>query len=93
MIRRLISASLATVLALASSTAALADGPAAGTHLYRTPARVASRPVETPTLAPPADQVLRIDLTASGAQSLALSRGKSAIIELPVDVRRSTAER
>jgi pilus assembly protein CpaC len=31
--------------------------------------------------------VLRIDLTTSGAQSLALSRGKSAIIELPVDVR------
>ncbi|SFJ71727.1 type II and III secretion system protein family protein [Caulobacter sp. UNC279MFTsu5.1] len=87
MIRRLLSASLAAVLALASSTAALADGPAAGTHLYRTPARVASRPIETPTLAPPADQVLRIDLTTTGAQSLVLSRGKSAIIELPVDVR------
>ncbi|MFZ0269344.1 MAG: type II and III secretion system protein family protein [Caulobacter sp.] len=38
-------------------------------------------------MAPPADRVLRIDLTASGAQTLALSRGKSAIIELPVDVR------
>ncbi|MDR6530546.1 pilus assembly protein CpaC [Caulobacter rhizosphaerae] len=87
MIRRLFSTSLAAVLALASSTAALADGPAAGTHLYRTPARVASRPVETASLAPPADQVLRIDLTASGARTLNLSRGKSAIIELPVDVR------
>jgi pilus assembly protein CpaC len=87
MIRRILSTSLAAVIALASSTAAFADGPAAGTHLYRTPARVAPRPIETPALAAPADQVLRIDLTASGAQSLALSRGKSAIIELPVDVR------
>jgi len=87
MIRRLFSASLAAVLVLAPSAAALADGPAAGTHLYRTPARVASLPVEAPRLAPPADQVLRIDLTSSGAQTLNLSRGKSAIIELPVDVR------
>lgn len=92
MIRRLSSASLASaslaaILVLTPSTAVLADGPAAGTHFYRTPARVVSRPVETPTMAPPADQVLRIDLTASGAQSLNLSRGKSAIIELPVDVR------
>jgi pilus assembly protein CpaC len=92
MIRRLSSASLASaslaaLLVLTPSSAVLADGPAAGTHLYRTPARVASRPVETPVMAPPADQVLRIDLTASGAQSLNLSRGKSAIIELPVDVR------
>lgn len=87
MIRRLLSASLAAALALAPSAAALADGPAAGTHLYRTPARVASRPVEAPRLAPPAEQVLRIDLTSSGAQTLNLSRGKSAIVELPVDVR------
>jgi pilus assembly protein CpaC len=92
MIRRLSSASLASaslaaLLVLTPSSAVLADGPAAGTHLYRTPARVVSRPVETPVMAPPADQVLRIDLTASGAQSLNLSRGKSAIIELPVDVR------
>ncbi|WP_165190758.1 type II and III secretion system protein family protein [Caulobacter soli] len=85
--RRPLSASLAALLVLAPSTAALADGPAAGTHLYRTPARVASRPVAAPIMAAPADQVLRIDLTASGAQTLSLSRGKSAIIELPVDVR------
>ncbi|CAN7499321.1 type II and III secretion system protein family protein [Caulobacter sp. LjRoot300] len=87
MIRRLSSASLAALLVLAPSTAVLADGPAAGTHLYRTPARMASRPMTAPIMAAPADQVLRIDLTSSGAQSLALSRGKSAIIELPVDVR------
>jgi len=87
MIRRLLSASLAAILVLTPSTAVLADGPAAGTHVYRTPARVVSRPIASPIMATPADQVLRIDLTASGAQSLALSRGKSAIIELPVDVR------
>jgi pilus assembly protein CpaC len=87
MIRRLSSASLAALLVLAPSTAVLADGPTAGTHLYRTPARMAPRPMTAPIMAAPADQVLRIDLTSSGAQSLALSRGKSAIIELPVDVR------
>jgi pilus assembly protein CpaC len=83
----LASTSLAALLVLTSSTAVLADGPAAGTHLYRTPARVAPRAMAAPIMAAPADQVLRIDLTSSGAQSLALSRGKSAIIELPVDVR------
>ncbi|MDR7118574.1 type II and III secretion system protein family protein [Caulobacter sp. BE254] len=87
MIRRLSSASLAALLVLAPSTAVLADGPAAGTHLYQTPARMAPRPMTAPIMAAPADQVLRVDLTSSGAQSLALSRGKSAIIELPVDVR------
>ncbi|MEJ2818798.1 type II and III secretion system protein family protein [Caulobacter sp. CCG-8] len=88
MIRRLLSASFAALLALAPTTAALADGPAAGTHFYATQPRAAApRAVETPVMAAPADQVLRIDLTASGAQNLSLSRGKSAIIELPVDVR------
>ncbi len=87
MIRRLLSASLAAVLVLAPSTAVLADGPVSGTHTYRPPARVASRIVDTPTMAPPADQVLRVSLTDSGAQSLTLARGKSAIVELPVDVR------
>jgi pilus assembly protein CpaC len=85
--RRLISASLAAVLVLAPSTAVLADGPVGGTHTYRPPARVAPRIIDTPTMAPPADQVLRVSLTDSGAQSLTLARGKSAIVELPVDVR------
>jgi len=87
MIRRLLSASLAAVLAWAPSTAVLADGPVGGTHTYRPPARVAPRLAAAPIMAPPADQVLRVSLTDSGAQSLTLSRGKSAIIELPVDVR------
>lgn len=85
MIRRLLSSSLVAALALGPPTAALADGPAGGTHVYR-PARVAPRPGPV-TMAPPAEQVLRVDLTADGAQSLTLPRGKSAIIELPVDVR------
>lgn len=80
------AASLAAVLVLAPSTAALADGPVAGTHTYR-PARPAPRLVDTPTMAPPAEQVLRVSLTDSGAQTLILTRGKSAIVELPVDVR------
>ena len=86
MIRRLTSASLAALMVLAPSTAVLADGPVGGTHTYR-PARVAPRLADTPSLAPPAEQVLRVSLTASGAQSLTLARGKSAIVELPVDVR------
>jgi pilus assembly protein CpaC len=85
MIRRLLSSSLVAALVLGPPTAALADGPAGGTHVYR-PARVESRPGPV-TMAPPAEQVLRIDLTTDGARSLTLPRGKSAIIELPVDVR------
>jgi pilus assembly protein CpaC len=85
MIRRLLSNSLVAVLALGPATAALADGPVGGTHTYR-PARVAPRPAPV-TMAPPAEQVLRIDLTTDGAQNLTLPRGKSAIIQLPVDVR------
>jgi len=88
MIRRLLSASLAAALVLGPPAAALADGPVGGTHTYRPPARVAPRATLTPMMAPPADQVLRVDLTAGpGAQNLNLPKGKSAIIELPVDVR------
>ena len=89
MIRRFLSASLAAALVLAPSTAVLADGPASGTHIYRSPAAPAApRAVAAPMMAPPAEQVLRVDLTAgSGSQSLTLPRGKSAIVELPVDVR------
>ena len=90
MIRRLLSASLvaplALTVALAPATAALADGPVGGTHTYRAPVRAAPRPA--PVMAPPTDQVLRVDLTAGpGSQNLALAKGKSAIVELPVDVR------
>ena len=85
MIRRFLSASLVAALALGPVTTALADGPVGGTHTYRTPVRAAP---SAPIMTPPADRVLRIDLTAGpGSQNLTLPRGKSAIVELPVDVR------
>jgi pilus assembly protein CpaC len=88
MIRRFLSASLAAALVLAPSTAVLADGPVGATHTYRPPTHAAPRATLTPTMAPSAAQVLRVDLTAGpGSQTLNLPKGKSAIIELPVDVR------
>lgn len=84
-----LSASLAVLTALAPAASAMADGYA-GDRVYR-PARAAPRaPAPVVTYAPPpvADQVLRVDLTAGpDARVLKLPRGKSAIIELPVDVR------
>ncbi|PLR24430.1 pilus assembly protein CpaC [Caulobacter zeae] len=84
-----LSASLAVLTALAPAASAMADGYA-GDRVYR-PARAAPRaPAPVVTYAPPpvADQVLRVDLTAGpDARVLNLPRGKSAIIELPVDVR------
>ncbi len=92
MIRRLLTASTAGLLALTSASPLLADGPVGGSHVYRPaakvvrstwqPAPVASAPLPAP------DQVLSIDLTAgAGARVVDLPVGKSAIIELPVDVR------
>jgi pilus assembly protein CpaC len=78
---------LALAVALSSATLlpALADGPSVAPIR-----RAAPRPV-VQDLPPPAVQapvsVLRVDLTSGGAQSLAIPRGKSAIIELPIDVR------
>ncbi len=91
MIRRLLTAHLAGLLALSSTTPVLADGPVGGSHTYRPVPRVARpAPVAVAPLAasPVPDQVLSIDLTAgAGARVLDLPLGKSAIIELPVDVR------
>lgn len=90
MIRRLLTAHVAGLLALGSVTPVLADGPVGGSHTYRAPPRVVRppQPVAVAPMAPPAEQVLSIDLTAGvGARVLDLPLGKSAIIELPVDVR------
>ncbi len=92
MIRRLLTAHVAGLLALSSTTSVLADGPIGGSHTYRPAPRVVRpRPVAVApiaAMAPAAEQVLSIDLTAgAGARVLDLPLGKSAIIELPVDVR------
>jgi len=90
MIRRVLTAHIAGLLALSSTTSVLADGPVGGSHTYRPAPRVVRpQPVAVTPIAPPAaEQVLSIDLTAgAGARVLDLPLGKSAIIELPVDVR------
>lgn len=89
MLRRVVTAHVAALLALSSTASAMADGPVGGSHTYRPAPRVARpRPVAVAPIAPPAEQVLSIDLTAgAGARVLDLPLGKSAIIELPVDVR------
>ncbi|WP_425999161.1 type II and III secretion system protein family protein [Caulobacter sp. DWR1-3-2b1] len=91
MIRRLFTAHLAALLALTSAAPVLADGPVGGSHTYRPAPRIVrpARPVAVaPMSAPAPEQVLSIDLTAgAGARVLDLPLGKSAIIELPVDVR------
>lgn len=87
-LRALISGPSAAVLILAGIGPAQADGGLT----YTPPAPPAPRlaPVQTfnPTTTPQDSQVLRVDLsTANGARQLRLPKGKSAIIELPVDVR------
>jgi pilus assembly protein CpaC len=66
-------AGLLGLLAGPAMAQALAGGPAQAGYGYASP---------TPS------GTVRVDLTAgAGAQSLALPRGKSAIVELPIDVR------
>lgn len=89
--RRLLTVHMAALLGLSWTAPAFADGPVGGSHVYRPVAR-ASRPAPPPApmaYAPPvADQVTRIVLTADQtATTLELAKGKSAIIELPTDVR------
>lgn len=88
--RRMLTVHLAVLLGLTSTAPAFADGPVGGSHVYR-PVR-AARPVAPPPppvmAAPIGDQIPRIYLTADqGAASVEIARGKSAIIELPSDVR------
>lgn len=91
--RRILTAYVAVLLGLSSTAPAFADGPVGGSHVYRPPARVsrpapAAPPMATPAPPPVSDGVTRITLTADqGAATIELAKGKSAIIELPTDVR------
>jgi len=91
--RRIVTVHLAALLGLSSTAPAFADGPLGGSHVYRPAARV-SRPAPLPppplpmAPAPVGEQVTRIVLTADqSAATVELVRGKSAVIELPSDVR------
>ncbi len=82
-------ATAALILALAAPPLAATADNSAG-YYPKPPPQPRLAPVETmrPAMAAPEGEVLRIDLSAAaGARRLALPRGKSAIIELPVDVR------
>ena len=87
--RRLVTVHVAALLGLSSAAPAFADGPVGGSHVYRQPARVSRpAPLPPPVAAPLGDQVTRITLTSDqAAHGIELARGKSAIIELPSDVR------
>lgn len=90
MTHKRLTVSVAAMLALSWTAPAFADGPVGGSHVYRPAARV-SRPAPPPppVYAPaPSEQVVRITLTADqNAAAVELAKGKSAIIELPTDVR------
>jgi pilus assembly protein CpaC len=80
----------AGLLALAPAAPVSADGPVGGSHTYRPPARVTRAPVATPApvLVRSEDQVARVVMTADqSAATLELAKGKSAIVELPSEVR------
>ena len=88
--RRILTAHLAVLLGLSSTAPVFADGPVGGSHVYRPVARVSRPPPPVMPMAPPpvGEQVTRIVLTADqSAATVELARGKSAIIELPSDVR------
>lgn len=89
--RRMLTVHLAVLLGLTSTAPAFADGPVGGSHVYR-PVRAARPAAPAPAAyippLPVGDQIPRIYLTADqGAASVEIARGKSAIIELPTDVR------
>jgi pilus assembly protein CpaC len=90
---RRLAGPLACLMVMSSASPLLADGPVGGSHTYRPAPRAVVRPARPPEPVaaaplPVADRVLSIDLTAgAGARVLDLPLGKSAIIELPTDVR------
>jgi pilus assembly protein CpaC len=89
MSRRLLTVHLAALMGLSTASPVLADGPVRGSHVYQTAPRATPRPVAS--AATPVSlngQVARVVLTADQtAATLELAKGKSAIVELPADVR------
>lgn len=88
--RRFLTVSAAGLLAMAPTAPVFADGPIGGTHTYRPPARVTRAPVAPPmpVMTRSEDQVARVVMTADqSAATLELAKGKSAIVELPSEVR------
>lgn len=88
MSRRLLTSHLAALLALSTATPVFADGPVRGSHVYQPVSRTSAR---APISAAPISangQLARVVLTADQtAATLELAKGKSAIVELPSDVR------
>lgn len=89
--RRLVTVQAVALLALAPAAPVLADGPVGGSHTYRPPARVVrdvAPPAPAPVMVRAEDQVARVVMTADqSAATLELAKGKSAIVELPSEVR------
>lgn len=88
MSRRLLTVHLAALLGLSTASPVFADGPPPGTHVYPSAPRAAARQPAPAASASSNGQVARVVLTADQtAASLELAKGKSAIVELPSDVR------
>lgn len=89
--RRLVAVQAVALLALAPAAPVFADGPVGGSHTYRPPARVVrdvAPPAPAPMMVRAEDQVARVVMTADqSAATLELAKGKSAIVELPSEVR------
>ena len=89
--RRLVTVHAVALLALAPAAPVFADGPVGGSHTYRPPARVVREvapPAPAPVMVRAEDQVARVVMTADqSAATLELAKGKSAIVELPSEVR------
>jgi pilus assembly protein CpaC len=89
MSRRLLTIHLAALMGLSTASPGFADGPVRGSHVYPAAPRATPRPMAS-AAAPISlnGQVARVLLTADQtAATLELAKGKSAIVELPADVR------
>ncbi len=90
-LRLALCAAIATAPGLASSQPVLAGAPTRGSFQPAgarfAPSTDAGPPVAMPMRAPPSAEIVRVGVGASAVRTLSLPRGKSAIVELPVDAR------